>query len=85
LVDFWNVAKQSVKQRYSKKLKNFGANVRRIRRSKDITQEELADESGISINSINTVEKGVLNPTFATILAIAEGLKVSPKDLFDPF
>ena len=77
------MAKQSVKKRYSKRLKEFGANLRRIRRAKDITQESLADTSRISINSIVTIEKGNLNPTFATILALADGLGIPAKELFD--
>jgi transcriptional regulator with XRE-family HTH domain len=77
------VAKQSVKERYQKHLRAFGANIRRLRRAKDITQEQLSDVSGVSINSINILEKGDLNPTFATIVALADALKVAPKDLFD--
>jgi transcriptional regulator with XRE-family HTH domain len=77
------VGKQPIKARHAKRLKLFGANLRRIRRAKDITQEVLADEAGVSLNTINTIEKGKLNPTFATISAIADALSIHPKDLMD--
>lgn len=77
------MVKKSIKQRYLKRLKTFGAAIRRIRRMNDVTQEELADISGVSINSINTLESGKLNPTFATIIAISDALGVSPKEFFE--
>jgi transcriptional regulator with XRE-family HTH domain len=84
LEDFWGVGKkQSIKIRYAKRLKLFGANLRRIRRAKDITQEQLAEESGVSLNSINIIEKGTLNTSVATLMAISDALGISPKDLFD--
>jgi transcriptional regulator with XRE-family HTH domain len=75
--------KPSIKTRYAKRLKLFGANLRRIRRAKDITQERLAEESGVSLNSINIIEKGSLNTSVATLMALADALEISPKDLFD--
>jgi transcriptional regulator with XRE-family HTH domain len=77
------VAKQPIKLKHLKRLKQFGLNLRGIRRAKDTTQEQLADDARVSPNTINTIEKGKLNPTFATICSIADALKAHPRDLMD--
>jgi DNA-binding XRE family transcriptional regulator len=72
-----------VKKRYEKKLINFGKNVRSIREKKGMTQEDLAHNAGISFTTVNNLENGHLNPTLATIYAIAESLKVQVEQLFE--
>jgi transcriptional regulator with XRE-family HTH domain len=66
-----------------KKLKAFGKNLHRLRKKKALSQEELAYRSGISYNSLNTIENGKVNPTIATAFALADGLGVHIKELFD--
>lgn len=77
------MGKHEVKVRYAKKLKAFGANLKKLREKKGFTQEDLAYQAGISFNSVNTLENGKLNPTVATVFAIADALGVSFKELFD--
>jgi transcriptional regulator with XRE-family HTH domain len=77
------VGVHAVKVRYEKKIKIFGSHLRKTREKKGYTQEELAHRSGISYNSLNTIENGKLNPTLATLHAIAEGLGLKIGQLMD--
>jgi transcriptional regulator with XRE-family HTH domain len=50
-----------------------------IRKKRDqigITQQDLADRSGIHLRSINNIEGGKSNPSLDTLLKIAEVLKL---------
>ena len=44
-----------------------------------MSQEQLADASGMHRTYIDHVERGEVNPTLVTILAIAEGLDLDPE------
>jgi DNA-binding XRE family transcriptional regulator len=72
-----------VKKRYAKKLAAFGKNVRELREAKGLTQEDLAYNAGISFTTVNNLENGHLNPTLATLYAIAESLKMPLKDMVE--
>lgn len=77
------VPKHQVKIKYSKRLKVFGIHLKKLRQAKGLTQEELAHDAGISYNSINTIENGKLNPTLATLMAIADTLKINLHELLN--
>ncbi|MDD3026465.1 MAG: helix-turn-helix transcriptional regulator [Erysipelotrichaceae bacterium] len=63
--------------------KTFGAQVRRIRIGKNISQEELGFRSGLSKNYISDVERGARNVSLQTIEKIARGLEIPIKELFE--
>ena len=65
--------------------KLVGGNVRRIRRKKGLTQEQLAEISGFSQQYISGLEQGRRNPTVVTLYELASALGVSPLDLVRPF
>lgn len=60
----------------------FGKNVCKIRVSKGITQEQLAEEAKISQVQVARIESGRLNTSISTVSAIATALGVSEGDLF---
>jgi transcriptional regulator with XRE-family HTH domain len=60
----------------------FGASIRQLRTSKGITQEELADLSGLDRSYMGGVERGDRNPTLVVICKIAAGLNVPISTLF---
>ena len=64
-------------------LKAFGENLRGIREKKGISQLQLGLKADISKNQIGNIERGEVNATVISILAIAKALGISPKDLFD--
>ena len=58
-------------------------NIRKLRRDRDITQEELSEKTGISRATISTLEQGTAtNTTANTLVKIADALGVSIRDLF---
>jgi len=65
-------------------LRKFGKNVRLERVRQDITQEKLAEMAGLSCFShIGKIERGEMNPTLTTILAIMNALKIPFENLFN--
>lgn len=50
--------------------------IRKKRDQMGITQQDLADRSGIHLRSINNLEGGKANPSLDTLLKIAEVLKL---------
>lgn len=64
-------------------IKAFGLRVRELRKQKKLSMEKLAELSGIDYRQLSYVELGDTNPTISTASAIAKGLKIPLKDLFD--
>lgn len=63
-------------------LQVFAANVRRERTSRDLTQERLAELSGVDLASVGRIERAERDPGVRTILKLARGLGVPPQVLF---
>jgi len=57
--------------------KLVGENFARIRREKDLTQEQVEELSGFSQQYLSGLEKGQRNPTILSIYEIAQALGVS--------
>jgi DNA-binding XRE family transcriptional regulator len=62
----------------------FGAAIRKLRETKGMTQEELADAVGMMRNNISRIEAAKHRPTLETLERIAKALKVSVADLIVP-
>jgi transcriptional regulator with XRE-family HTH domain len=54
----------------------LGKNVRRLRRQKGLTQEELAFEAEIDLTYLGGIERGKRNPSLLVMARIAEALSV---------
>ena len=61
---------------------NFGRAVRRLRSRRNISQEQLAHDSGLDRSYIGGVERAERNPSLVAIEKIARGLDVSLAELF---
>jgi transcriptional regulator with XRE-family HTH domain len=59
-------------------MKNMSA----IREAKNLTQEQLAELTGLGQGYLSKIEKGMANPTLDTIGKIATALQVEPAELF---
>lgn len=62
----------------------FGQKLQKVRKSKKISQEELAELLAMHRTYIGFIERGERNPTVRTLYKIAKALKVSSSDLL-PF
>jgi transcriptional regulator with XRE-family HTH domain len=59
-----------------------GRNVRRLRQSKRMTQEELAFEAQIDLTYVGGIERGRRNPSLLVMARIARALSVPLTKLF---
>lgn len=55
-------------------LKRFGANVRRERTAKGMTQERLAELADLNLRTVQKIEAGQLNILLTTLIRIQRGL-----------
>lgn len=59
-----------------------GANVRRIRVERKLTQEQLAHDAEIDLTYLGGIERGRRNPSIDVVGRIATALGVHPASLF---
>jgi transcriptional regulator with XRE-family HTH domain len=61
--------------------KLVGRNAARIRKEKGLTQEQLAERSGLSQQYLSGLERGQRNPTIVTVYELSVALGVSHTEL----
>jgi transcriptional regulator with XRE-family HTH domain len=61
----------------------IGWNLRRLRKERNISQEDFATDSGFDRGYISGVERGVRNPSVLVLVRIASALGVDIAELFD--
>ncbi len=59
----------------------FGQTVRALRLSQGVTQEQVAEHTGLHPKYVSRVEGGAANPSLAVVVAIAHALDVVPAAL----
>ncbi len=59
-----------------------GANIRRLRKDRGATLEDLAGEAGLDEGYLGKIERGLENPSLNKLLGIANTLEVSPAVFF---
>lgn len=62
--------------------KKLGQRIADLRRSRELTQEQLAEAVGCSVEFISLVERGVNSPSVAGLEKFAKVLKVDVRELF---
>ena len=62
----------------------LACNLRRLRTSVGLSQEELADRTGLHRTYISSVERAKRNVSLENLFKIAKGLEVSAQDLLRP-
>ena len=60
----------------------IGGNIQKIRKQRNLTQENLAEAVGVSRQTINAIEKGDYNPTINLCRAICKELGRTLDELF---
>ena len=61
----------------------FGARIKELRRSKNYTQEQLAEITDMDIPNLSNIERGKKFVSSTTLQKLAQALEVSEKELFD--
>lgn len=62
--------------------KKLGQRIASLRRGRKLTQEQLAEAVGCSVEFVSLVERGVNAPSVAGLETFASALRVEVKDLF---
>lgn len=61
---------------------SFAERLRQLRHDRSMTQERLAEASGLSVDSVRRIERGAMAPSLDTIGRLGTGLQVSLPVLF---
>ncbi len=64
-----------------KHLAAFGKRVAALRKAKGLTQEELADKTGLAVDSIGAIEQGRRWARLTTLHLLAKGLDIKTEEL----
>jgi len=65
--------------------RQFGRHVRSLRRARGMTQEVLAERSGLSADTIRRLEHGSFSPSLETLRKLCAGLELLLSTLFESF
>ncbi len=57
-------------------VESFGARLQQLRKKQNISQEKLAELSGLHRTYISSLERGTRNPTITTLHSIATALNI---------
>jgi transcriptional regulator with XRE-family HTH domain len=63
--------------------REIGANVKELRRVKNMTQADLADAIGRTTDAVSQIERGVNVPSLETLLSLSAGLSVPVEVILD--
>ena len=63
----------------------IGLRIKELRRTKNLSQEELAEKTGISSKYLSSIERGKENPTLDTIIKLSGALNIEVMELFNFF
>jgi len=61
----------------------IGARIRTLRKQAELTQQELAEQAGVSYKYLGQVERGQVNLSVEKLVEIAQGLHLAPSELLD--
>lgn len=70
-------------------MKRLGERLRQIRERKGLSQEQVALDAGITVNTYGCIERGrmprgaAINPTLDTLFRILEALETTAEELTD--
>ncbi len=62
---------------------DLGTNLRAARAKLELTQEQVAERSGVHPTEVSRIEAGKRDPRISTLRRLARALEVPPGDLLD--
>ncbi|KAA3517805.1 helix-turn-helix transcriptional regulator [Neorhizobium galegae] len=63
----------------------MAVNLRRIRHEKNLTQEDLSEQAGLSMRYVGAIERGKVSASVTVLGRIADALGVDPCELLQRF
>ena len=64
--------------------RNISINLKRIRKSKNISLDVVAEQTGVSKSMLAKIERGEANPSVGCIVKISSGLRIELNELIAP-
>jgi transcriptional regulator with XRE-family HTH domain len=62
---------------------NLGTNLRDARKRLGLTQEQVAERSGVHATEVSRIENGKRDPRASTLLRLAKAIEMRPGQLLD--
>jgi len=62
-------------------LKILGESISSLRKKQGLTQEQLAERSGLDSTYISGIERGIRNPSFKSLVSLAKGFGISVSEM----
>jgi transcriptional regulator with XRE-family HTH domain len=62
---------------------NLGIHIRQLREKKNMSQQDLANDSAIPKSQVARIELAQINTTVKTLIKIANALEIEPKELLN--
>ena len=59
----------------------LGTNIKRLRKQKNLSQEQLAFVAKLDLTSVSEIESGLRNPSLKSIAKLAKALGTKPSEL----
>lgn len=67
------------------RMRQLGSHIRSLRRARRLTQEQLADRSGLSSDTIRRLEHGTFSPSLVTLDKLCAGFALTLPTFFEAF
>jgi transcriptional regulator with XRE-family HTH domain len=65
----------------AKMLATFGRSIRRRRKQRGMSQDDLAEAAKLSRNYVSDIERGVRNPSLLALIGLSRALRLPLRDL----
>ena len=79
-----NTSGKGTKRRMDEEgLKLLGLRIREVRKQKNMSQEDLADISGLALSQVGRMERGDINSTMSSVFSICRALDIEVAEVFD--
>jgi transcriptional regulator with XRE-family HTH domain len=62
---------------------NFGKNLLAARKKLGLTQEQVAERSGVQAGEVSRMERGLRDPKVSTVKKLAAAVEIAPGRLLD--
>jgi len=61
----------------------FGRKLKVLRKQANLTQNQLAEQTELTVESISNIERGIHGPKFETLEKLTKVLNIEAEELFD--